>query len=64
MYYKIKKNQNSTELRGIIGYLKLNDNILNPNDFLIIPSEEYNIFSQNLSGTYVRIIFVKCIILF
>lgn len=47
-YFKNKENQNLTKLQGIIGYLKLDSNILNPNDFVTNPSIEYNMFSQNL----------------
>lgn len=50
IYFKNKENQNSTKLQGIIGYLKLDDNILNLNDFVTNPSIEYNLFSQNSIG--------------
>ncbi|XP_050060956.1 uncharacterized protein LOC114129897 isoform X2 [Aphis gossypii] len=46
-----QENQNSTQLRGIIGYLKLNDDILNPNDFIINSKTEYNALTRNLSDT-------------
>lgn len=65
--FKNKENQNSTKLRGIIGYLKLNDNILNPNDFLTNSFIEYNMFSQNLIGMcsilyLFQLLLVKCFI--
>jgi len=49
----IKENQNLKHLQGIIGYLRLNDDILNPADFIISPFGEYDAFSQNVSGTYI-----------
>lgn len=51
--FKLKENQNSTELRGIIGQLKLNNNILNVNDFVVDNSSSiYNLVLHNLSSMY------------
>ncbi|XP_026805571.1 uncharacterized protein LOC113548730 [Rhopalosiphum maidis] len=44
-----QENQNSTQLQGIIGYLKVNDDILNPSDFIISSKNEYIALSRNLS---------------
>lgn len=57
----IKANTKSIGFHGIIGYLKINNNVFNANDFLVYDLiSQYNSFSYNLGSMYtLKFVFKK-----